>query len=1036
MKIFQRAMLTREVATNFKGTIQMKIRLSVRQTTAAATFFFAFALIWGVAPTSQTILFSAEDAESTEFAPEYPEDAPIDVCPTEIVAYHTIKTIDFTDPNVSLEGWSARDGVTLSREERSLKATFETEDPYFFSGPLGELPSGPILLKLRVRRTNQSVGQIFFATAAHSYEEAHSTIFKLAEDDQFHDYVVYLDSDLPILRLRFDIGGDEGIADLERIDLIAIETKPLKFGTATLDSGTINFNVVNATPNNRQIADMEFHGFDPRKVYPTAAVEIDDRAYIDRYYPQKRPFEEMEVVAKVRSNGDEIRRRYFAFNESACAPAPGEFVEGEAPTLRCGKLAVRFAPDASGAEIFRDGVRVAVIAPLAYEEGDGADVIEPKRDYAQELEKTPEDSAVSYFDTLFGFPPRSAFFYEDFLRSISDMRLTPVFNSLSDDGREIEFSLCVFSPEESRKTLDSVAAASVEHDIYADDKPSQSVDAALNLKIAVGFLKFRLDEDTLSFEFDAPRAIHAPVIRVLGTMEQATLPGVEYLEKGEHSSSTADIKTKEHVRYAPPIHWITQPYAAITSDRGSVAMLYDDPKTQPIFAVPDFIDGDATSSRMNLCAKSASGKIRVAAPEPLENAILWAVKTRGLPEPPVPPQTGQAQEDVILAAFEKSIIATPNGWSHALFDGKPPYAFKPTYGSDFISTIWEITGEMPETPRIDFGGSHILNYAAFFAAGQGERVVDYLKAIVRLHAGQIQPDGSFRYKGKFLWGNQTDYASGNCGNHLYELGFAWSLTGNKDALATILKGCDFMNAQLTPRGAQVWELSLHTPDIMGASRCCMANVWAYEGTGDQKYLDAARRWAITGLPFVYLWEDSSLKPFDPNECVDGQYQPMMKYATIAVFGATGWASPNWMGRPVQWCGLDYAHALILLAKHDDALDWKKIAEGIVASAECQLCVKDDLIGLLPDSVQTDTQERFAPYINPCVVHMLRSALEGKQTSLSVVDIDGKRVAAPFPMKIENGGVKIFAKKGLVYQIMIDGEEIRTIESQGEDFVRF
>ena len=68
--------------------------------------------------------------------------------------------------------------------------------------------------------------------------------------------------------------------------------------------------------------------------------------------------------------------------------------------------------------------------------------------------------------------------------------------------------------------------------------------------------------------------------------------------------------------------------------------------------------------------------------------------------------------------------------------------------------------------------------------------------------------------------------------------------------------------------------------------------------------------------------------------------------------------------------------------------------------------------------------------------MLRSALEGKQTSLSVVDIDGKRVAAPFPMKIENGGVKIFAKKGLVYQIMIDGEEIRTIESQGEDFVRF
>ena len=987
-----------------------------RRALFAAPFVALVLFVFGASRTQSD--FSSSFAEETEeesktCASEYPEDEPIDVCPAEIVAYHTIKTIDFTDSNVSLDGWSARDGVTLSRGERSLRATFKTEDPYFFSGPLGELPSGSLLLKLRVRRTNQGLGQVFFATADHSYEEAHSTIFKLEEDGQFHDYAVLLESDLPILRLRFDIGGDDGVADIERIDFLSIETRPLKFGTATMESGTINFNVVNATPDVRQIADMEFHGFDPRKVYPTAAVEIDDRAYIDRYYPRKRPFEEMEVVAKVRSNGDEIHRRYFAFNESACSPAPGAFVEGEAPTLRCGKLAVRFAPDASGAEIFRDGVRVAVIAPLAYEEGDGGEIIEPKRDYLKELQKPKEH-----------------------VRAASKSRLTPVFRSLSEDGREIEFSLCEIPLEESRKTLDAVAAASVEHDIYAGEKSIPNVDRAQNLLASVGFLKFRLDEETLAFEFDSPRTIHAPVIRVLGTMEQATLPGVEYLEKGERSSSTADIKTKERVRYAPPIHWITQPYAAITTDRGSVAMLYDDPKTRPIFAVPDFIDGDASSSRMNLCAKGASGKIRVAAPEPLENAILWAVKTIGLPEPPVPPRTGQALDDLILAAFEKSIIATPNGWSHALFDAKQPYAFKPTYGADFLSTIWEITGELPKTPRIDFGGSHILNYASLFVAGQGERVVDYLRAIVRLHVGQIQPDGSFHYSGKYLMGNQTDYASGNCGNHLYELGVVWSLTGNKDARDAIVKGCDFMNKLLTPRGAQVWELSLHTPDIMGASRCCMANVWAYEATDDPKYLDAARRWAITGLPFVYLWEDRALRPFKPEELGEGEYQPMMKYATIAVFGATNWVSPNWMGRPVQWCGLDYANALILLAKHDNTLDWKKIAEGIVASAECQLCVKDDLVGLLPDSVQTETQERYAPYINPCVVHMLRSALEGKQTSLSVVDVDGKRVAAPFPMKIEEGGVKIFAKKELVYQIMIDGEEIRTIESQGEDFIRF
>ncbi len=68
--------------------------------------------------------------------------------------------------------------------------------------------------------------------------------------------------------------------------------------------------------------------------------------------------------------------------------------------------------------------------------------------------------------------------------------------------------------------------------------------------------------------------------------------------------------------------------------------------------------------------------------------------------------------------------------------------------------------------------------------------------------------------------------------------------------------------------------------------------------------------------------------------------------------------------------------------------------------------------------------------------MLRRTLEGEPTNLSVVDLDGKRVAAPFPARVEDGAVKISAKKGLVYQIMIDGEEVRTIESQGEDVVRF
>ena len=218
---------------------------------------------------------------------------------------------------------------------------------------------------------------------------------------------------------------------------------------------------------------------------------------------------------------------------------------------------------------------------------------------------------------------------------------------------------------------------------------------------------------------------------------------------------------------------------------------------------------------------------------------------------------------------------------------------------------------------------------------------------------------------------------------------------------------------------------------MGSSRCAIANVLAYEGTGDQKYLDAARRWALTGIPFVCLWENPNVTP--------GK-QPMMRYATIAVFGATGWLSPNWMGRPVQWCGLDYAYALILLAKHDDALPWLTIAEGIVASAECQL--GDDVeskgifIGLLPDSFNLDTQVKNGPWINPAVVWQLRQMIEGKPTNVQIADCAGHRIASPYPLRVENDVVRISAQQGVKYQVMIDGKEIRDIESQGEDVLEF
>ena len=55
-----------------------------------------------------------------------------------------------------------------------------------------------------------------------------------------------------------------------------------------------------------------------------------------------------------------------------------------------------------------------------------------------------------------------------------------------------------------------------------------------------------------------------------------------------------------------------------------------------------------------------------------------------------------------------------------------------------------------------------------------------------------------------------------------------------------------------PRGAQPWEMPLHTPDIIASGlmvRCCALG---YRLKPDVRYLQAARYWAYTGLSMVYL----------------------------------------------------------------------------------------------------------------------------------------------------------------------------------------
>lgn len=137
-----------------------------------------------------------------------------------------------------------------------------------------------------------------------------------------------------------------------------------------------------------------------------------------------------------------------------------------------------------------------------------------------------------------------------------------------------------------------------------------------------------------------------------------------------------------------------------------------------------------------------------------------------------------------------------------------------------------------------------------------------------------------------------------------------------------------------PRGAAMWECPMYQPGMLAGAQAMRALVEAYTLTRDEAYLDRARFWAWTSLPFVYTWG------FDDN--------PTMRYNVVSDFGST-FHTHSWIGVPVVWCGLVYAYGLQELARYDDSFPWLKVARGITHSALWQQYAHGPSMGCYPDS---------------------------------------------------------------------------------------
>jgi len=146
------------------------------------------------------------------------------------------------------------------------------------------------------------------------------------------------------------------------------------------------------------------------------------------------------------------------------------------------------------------------------------------------------------------------------------------------------------------------------------------------------------------------------------------------------------------------------------------------------------------------------------------------------------------------------------------------------------------------------------------------------------------------------------------------------MTGDPRPLEAGLRTLEYIAKFRVPRAAQVWEVPVHTPDILASADACEAFLEAYLITGERSWLDKAVYWQQTGLPFLYQWDVDAF--------------PWMRHGSIPVFGAT-WFRGSWFGRPVQWNGLRWAWAALRLSEVDTSYPWRMLAAGVTISAMYQ-----------------------------------------------------------------------------------------------------
>lgn len=548
------------------------------------------------------------------------------------------------------------------------------------------------------------------------------------------------------------------------------------------------------------------------------------------------------------------------------------------------------------------------------------------------------------------------------------------------------------------------------------------------------------------------------------TKGQALFPGLEYLDN-ELSSSEADLIGPQARRQVADTAKITMPFMAVQNGGAYVGLAWQ-PQNNfcALFDSPDRIFKSG-GHVLGVLFPGSDGLNRVEGNllpyqgEPLEanqpltlraalfggrgnsavDAVQHFVKWHGLPSLPNAGMNFQEYSALTTAGWLDSALREGDSYRHAyapggnfaphpVADGAVLMEWLAQQSDDTLratrlnQAALATLGKVPANNYLFANVSHVNYPVAPLLYGHVDESANRAAQSARDLLGRFEADGTILYRKR---DDGPDYGKTHFApdaNGLTAQIIASQLdmacfAGDKPLIAEYIKKLRALDefSNTVPRGAQTWEVPLHTPDILASAHLVRAYLRGYELTGETQFLDKARHWAWTGVPFVYLVNPTA-----------GHIGP---YNTIAVLGATGWQAPNWMGLPVQWCGLVYGDALYRLAQHDPIGPWQQLADGIAIGGIQHTYPMSDAAqhGLLPDSFSLRPQVRNGPAINPGTVQTQALRFYGKPEiyDFQALRTAGLLVHAPGAISVTKEDVKrvAFKVQGWVdrsYFILING----------------